>query len=808
MYFVEKYFNKKPETFMKRLLLNSALLLFIFTAIIFPQQDPVIKKIIEIGKTDNQVMRYQDILNNRIGGRLTGSDQYITACNWAMSELKKLGLKVQLDEVGEVPVGFLRGNWTGKMITPTEKVLEFVTPSYTAGTKGIQRGPVVIMPKTDAGFDSVKSKMSGAWVMIDGENTGWPRDKDSVVALTRKLTAAGALGTIQLTHEPIRTLDSRCVKSWDDLPTLCDIKLVDAQYDEIKSLVQKGEEVILEFEIRNFFKPGPIKYYNVIGTIPGTKFPNEYVILSGHLDSFDIATGAIDNASGVSAMMEAVRLMMKAGAKPKRSIMIHLYAAEEQGLVGSKSWVKKNKKLLNKISLVINKDSGTNPAVSIGVPKVMFDDMKKVVEPIETAGLKYPFKLTEAQPFRKAGRGGTDSFSFILEGVPAPGLRLEGPHQYGKTWHTPLDTYDEIIPDAQEHSSIVVALLAYGAANLDHLLPRQGAFLPDGIYADLNTNKGRFTLNLDYEHVPMTVANFVGLAEGTIKNDALPEGKPYFNGSIWHRVVPGHVIQAGMPATGKETEGPGYEFPNEIYKGLSHNKAGMLGMANAGAHTNGSQFYITLGDRSYLDGIYTLFGSVTDGMDVVNKIAQGDTIISVRITRIGKKATDFKVTNDSFNKMVEDAKAKVKAEEEKRLKKEAELIKKKFPEAKETANGLKYVILNEGTGDKPSAGAVIKVQYKGNFLLDGTDFVSTSVEGRPNSLDKSEVFEYTIGKTQINPAVDESIADMKPGEKRLIIVPSKLGYDNNVVYGKTIEGKKRFCISPNTSLVYEIEIMK
>jgi peptidylprolyl isomerase len=333
-------------------------------------------------------------------------------------------------------------------------------------------------------------------------------------------------------------------------------------------------------------------------------------------------------------------------------------------------------------------------------------------------------------------------------------------------------------------------------------------FVPDGIYADLNTNKGRIILSLDYEHVPMTVSNFVGLAEGKIKNDAIPEGKPYFNGSIWHRVVAGHVIQAGMPATGKETEGPGYEFPNEIYKGLSHNKAGMLGMANAGANTNGSQFYITLGDRSYLDDNYTLFGTVTDGMDVVEKIVQRDTIKSVMISRVGQKAIDFKVTTESFNKMVEEAKAKVKTDEETRLKKESDLIKKKFPKAKETASGLKFFILKEGTGDKPSEDVVVKVQYKGSFLLDGNNFVSTSVEGKPNSLDKPEVFEFTVGKTKINPALDESIADMKPGEQRTVIAQSKLAYGNNVVYGKQIEGKKRFAISPNTSLVYEIEIMK
>jgi cyclophilin family peptidyl-prolyl cis-trans isomerase len=761
-----------------------------------------------MGKADNHVMYYQDILCNRIGGRETGTDQYLTACNWAVSELKKMGFKVQLDEVGETPVGFLRGHWAGKMIKPSEKVLDFVTPSYTAGTKGIQRGPVVIMPKTDAGFDSVKSKMKDAWVMIDGENTGWPRDRDSVVALTRKLMAVGALGTIQLTHVPIRTLDSRCVKSWDALPTLCDIKLVDSQYNEIKSLVQKNEEVILQFEIRNFFKPGPIKYYNVIGTLPGTKYPKEYVVLGAHLDSYDIATGAIDNGSGVTTMLEAVNLLTKAGAKPKRSIMIQLYASEEQGLVGSKSWVSRNKKLLDKISLVINKDSGTNPAVSIGVTKAMFDDMKKIAEPIETAGLKYPFSITEVPPFRRAGRGGTDSHSFNMESVPAPGLQLKGPHNYGITWHTPLDTYDEVIPDAQEHTSIIIAVLAYGTANLDHMLSRKDAFLPDGVYADLNTNKGRITLNLDYEHVPLTVANFVGLAEGTIKNDALAEGKPYYNGSIWHRVVPGHVIQAGMPTNGKETEGPGYEFPNEIYPGLSHNKAGMLGMANSGPNTNGSQFYITLGDRSYLDGNYTLFGSVVDGMDIVNKIVQGDTIKTVTITRIGQKAIDFKVTTDSFKKMVEDAKVKLKTDEEKKQKKESELIKKNYPQTNRTADGLEYLINKEGTGNKPVDGSLLRAKYKGTCLSGGMEFFSTGDAGKPNNINAAEPFDYITGKTKINPGVDEILAGMKAGEKRTVVVPSKSAYDVNGFYGKTVEGKNRFVISPNTTIIYEIEVLE
>ncbi len=794
---------------MKRLFTLVAFISILFASAIYPQDESVVKKIIELGKNDNHTMYYQDILCNRIGGRITGSDAYRAASLWALKEFKSWGLEAKLEGVGEVTVGFNRGSWSGKMISPSEKVLNFVTPSYTAGTKGVQRGPAIMMPARDSQFDSLKSKMKGAWILIDGENTGWPRDRDSVVSLTKKLTAAGALGTIQLTKVPMRCLDSRCVNSWNNLPTLCDIKLLDSQYNEIKAMLLKNQEVILEFDIRNFFRPGPVKYHNVVAYIPGDELENEYVVLGAHLDSYDIATGAVDNASGVSPMMEAMRILMKAGAKPKRTILVVLFANEERGLIGSKAWVHRNKDLLPEISAMLNKDFGTNPIVGISVPSVMLPEINKVASLIEGAQLKYPFKVIESGPFRKAGRGGTDSFTFMLEGVPTPGLRSQGPQVYGKTWHTPEDTYDEIIPDAQEDAAVKIALLAYGIASLDKPLTREGAFLPDGIYADLNTNKGRITLNLDYQHVPMTVANFVGLAEGTIKNSAVEFGKPYFNGSKWHRVVPGHVIQAGIPVSKDSTiEGPGYEFPNEIYKGLRHSKAGMLGMANSGPHTNGSQFYITLADRSYLDDNYTLFGSVVEGMDVVEKTVQGDTIKSIAITRIGDKANNFKVTDELFRKMVEEEKTKVKAAAEKRIEDETEAIKEKFPNAQETAGGLKYLIRKKGSGEKPSAGSVLTVKYSGKFLLSEKEFFSKGEEGKPDFGDSADVFQYTIGKSKINPGIDEVLADMKAGEVRVVAVPSEKAYGVSAYYAKSVPGKKRFVISPNTSLIYEIELLE
>ena len=330
----------------------------------------------------------------------------------------------------------------------------------------------------------------------------------------------------------------------------------------------------------------------------------------------------------------------------------------------------------------------------------------------------------------------------------------------------------------------------------------------NGIYAQLNTNKGTIVLKLDYKHVPVTVANFVGLAEGIIKNDALPLGKPYFNGSIWHRVVPGFVIQAGMPAVKDTLEGPGYEFPNEIFPGLSYNKAGILGMANAGPHTNGSQFFITLSDYPHLDGRYTIFGVVVEGMDIVNKIVQGDTIKSVIITRIGEKANDFKVTNESFKKMVDDAKEKVKMNNERRISDEIQALKNIMPNAAETASGIKYIIEKEGTDNKPCDGSILTVRYNGKFLLGTKEFASTKTDGKPDMIEPPETFEYIVGKTKINPALDEILIDMKKGEKRKIIALSKDAYGEDVVLGKRPDGKKYVVIPPNTSLVYEIEILE
>ncbi len=162
----------------------------------------------------------------------------------------------------------------------------------------------------------------------------------------------------------------------------------------------------------------------------------------------------------------------------------------------------------------------------------------------------------------------------------------------------------------------------------------------EGIFAEIVTNKGSIFVKLAYEKVPMTVANFVGLAEGSIENTAKPLGTPYYDGIVFHRVIPNFMIQGGDP-TGSGMGGPGYKFSDEIDATLRHDRAGVLSMANAGPGTNGSQFFITHNETPWLDGKHTVFGYVTKGQNVVDAIQQGDAIETIKISRVGKDAKAF-----------------------------------------------------------------------------------------------------------------------------------------------------------------------
>ena len=513
----------------KIMILALSVLSALMTCATLAAKDRVVEKIISEGTSNPQVGDHLDVLTGRFGGRLIGSAAYDDAANWLLHKYSQWGIPARKEEAGEVPVGFNRDAWSGRAYgVDGVDHLHFATPSYTSGTHGRQRGHVLIEPTTKAEFDRMHGKLKGAWVLLKGKSNGFPIDKsakgdsirasvlqynDSVTAVNRRIMAnnranhtdtplialktqpglfyremceAGALGFIQAAETPIRALYDRPLvndksTTFDNLPTQPEIKLDEHQFALIERAARERRDIMLEFDIRNHFRLGPVKYHNVVAEIKGSEYPDEYVIISGHLDAYDVGTGAIDCGTGIGPMLEAARLLAAAGAKPKRTIRFVAFAGEEFGLLGAQAYCKEHKDELEKIANLFNRDGGPEPPVGISVPAAMLDDMKKICEPIASINPDFPFEVTEAQPRKRpTGYGGTDATVFAVEGVPTYGFRLsdvDGTNfSYGEIWHTENDILNRENPRYQQHAAIVTAIVALGIANLDHQLSREGMF--------------------------------------------------------------------------------------------------------------------------------------------------------------------------------------------------------------------------------------------------------------------------------------------------------------------------------------------
>lgn len=504
--------------------------LAVFSSSALIAQDKTVKKIIEIGQTDNKVMEHNNHLSNYIGGRPVGSSALTHAEAWVKEQFESWGLEVMVQEAGEINVGFDRGPWFGRMLSEDGMALHFGTPSYTAPTKGKQTGIVLIEPHSRREFEKMKGAFQGAWVLLDAESNGmaidWSdkanenraevikkneeidmknmeirrynmthRDEtpkemipyETVVApFYKEMVEAGVAGFIRSAKVPLRIMYDRanCYNiTMENLPKVCDICLDEAQFDIIKKKVERKDIFQLEFDIRNHFYRGPVKYHNIIGIIKGSKYPNEYVLAGGHLDSYDNGGGAVDDGNGASLNMEVARLLATAGAKPKRSIMICIWTGEEYGLLGSKFFVENKTVPLEKISNYINRDGGPLMSTGVTVPPAMYDDYVSICKPIMDLNPEIPFTVTkrEGEPRpRPTSAGGSDHAYFAMNGVPTIGFQETDPKgynfEYQEIWHTERDIYNKVIPEYMEHSATVTAVVVYGLANLDHQLSRTGLY--------------------------------------------------------------------------------------------------------------------------------------------------------------------------------------------------------------------------------------------------------------------------------------------------------------------------------------------
>jgi peptidylprolyl isomerase len=310
--------------------------------------------------------------------------------------------------------------------------------------------------------------------------------------------------------------------------------------------------------------------------------------------------------------------------------------------------------------------------------------------------------------------------------------------------------------------------------------------LKDGLYADFETDRGHIIVELYPDKAPLTVMNFVGLAEG--KLDFADRKGHFYDGLTFHRVIEDFMIQGGDPQ-GTGSGGPGYRFPDETDNGLVFDKPGKLAMANAGPDTNGSQFFITHVPTDWLNGKHTIFGSVVQGQDVVDAIQQGDTIRKLKILRIGSEASTYQADSAAFKEIENGLTARRTAAEADKEKAIMNDIANRWPDAVRDENtGIYYVIRTEGTGSKPGKGTKITVHYTGT-LMNGTQFDS--------SRDRNEPFQFNVGSGQVIPGWDVSLLDMKKGERRIIILPPEMAYGSRGIGP----------IPPDSWLVFDVELL-
>jgi len=342
--------------------------------------------------------------------------------------------------------------------------------------------------------------------------------------------------------------------------------------------------------------------------------------------------------------------------------------------------------------------------------------------------------------------------------------------------------------------------------------------LGDGLFARITTNRGDIIVRLEYQRAPLTVCNFAALAEGRMN---AASGKHFYDGLIFHRVFSrangdvqqlakelniseeevrrladegrlgfeDFMIQGGCPL-GNGMGGPGYRFPDEIVAELKHDRPGVLSMANAGPGTNGSQFFITLVPTPHLDGRHTVFGYVVQGQNIVNRIKQGDRIERVTIIRNGTAANAFRADQETFDRLEGQVIAANESRIRTRRQADINTINADFPDTLQTASGIRYLIQRQGSGDKPEIGRTVRVHYTGR-LLSGMIFDDSNLRGRP--------LEFQVGTGRVIQGWDETILDMRSGEKRLVIIPPELAYGDNEVGNGLIPA--------NSFLIFEMELV-
>ena len=482
----------------------------------------IVRAILDEGKNRNQVMDHLTYLSKDIGHRLTGSTAVERANHWCRENYEKWGLSnPHIEQFGTIATRFDRGPSSANVLLRKEtkkdddsvvveyesqRNCELTTMAWAAGTNGPLRGHIVKVPKDDEQYAAVKDELKGAWILMEAPppvgqrgirgraGAQYDARKDArrkvaqgidpkTLSIVERLALEDVAGYITTSRD--ERVWTGAIPGWreldaDNIPPDVNVQVRLSDYDFINSRIADGEPYAFEANLQHTFTKGPIPVYNTIAEIRGTDFPDEVIIISAHLDSWDGpgSEGCTDNGTGTAVTLEAARILAAVGAKPRRTIRFINWTGEEQGLLGSKAWIDLHKDELPKISAVFVDDGGTNYESGVGCIDTMVDLMAAA-----TAPTNYAFQ-TQADGWlnvnvRKTGKkipggGGSDHASFNAQGVPGFfWAEDKGTANYSHGWHTQHDTLDLAVPEYLLQSSTNAAIVAYRLACAPTMLPRE-----------------------------------------------------------------------------------------------------------------------------------------------------------------------------------------------------------------------------------------------------------------------------------------------------------------------------------------------
>ena len=475
----------------------------------------IIQRIREEGLRHSQMDSMAQYLTDVIGPRLTASPGIKRAREWIVQQLEEWGLEnINIESWGEFGQGWSREYYSGQILTPYVQPLHAQPAAWTGSTSGVVVGPAVIVRADSVSdLERYRGRLRNAFVLLDEpadiepEFEQWdrrfsletlltppepgearqfdPSQRERMMEMRRRMQEVRDAQDAMFREEGVAVLLSRSSRNYGILrstynragldpenPTPLPQLVVSAeQYGQIYRNVARGVPVQLGVEVRNRFHPEDQNGYNLLADLPGTDKADEYVMIGGHLDSWHMGTGAVDNAAGCLVMMEALRILKTLGLQPRRTIRLALWSGEEQGLLGSRNWVENHPGLHDRISAYLNYDNGT------GRIRGIYTQMNEGVIPIFEQIL-WPFRDLGVVTVWHRNTSGTDHLSFDRAGIPGFQV-IQDPIEYTERHHhTYLDTYDHMLIDDLMQSAVVIAATTYQLATREEMLPRKEEPIP------------------------------------------------------------------------------------------------------------------------------------------------------------------------------------------------------------------------------------------------------------------------------------------------------------------------------------------